>query len=287
MLLEMAVGDAYGAGFEFASLDVIEKHNNLSHFIAHPKHPIKPGCYTDDTQMSIAIAEAMLSPQPWTAKLLADKFVQVFKRDQRCGYSKKMYELLNTAQDGDQFLALVQPISDRSGAAMRSTPIGLFSSIAQVIEKTTLQASITHNTTDGINAAIVAALTTHYFIYSLGAKQDLGKFLNAHVDGNWIEPWSGAVGVQGMMCVRAAITTLMQSHSMSTLLKTCIAFSGDVDTVAAIALAAGSCSTEIAQDLPQHLVMSLENGTYGKDYLITLNRHLFDSFKVGEIGNGN
>ena len=53
---------------------------------------------------------------------------------------------------------------------------------------------------------------------------------------------------------------------MGDLLKTCIQFSGDVDTVAAIALAAGSCSTEIAQDLPAHLFDELENGQYGRGY---------------------
>jgi len=43
------------------------------------------------------------------------------------------------------------------------------------------------------------------------------------------------------------------------------------DTVATIALAAGSCSAEIAQDLPENLI---ENGTYGHDHLVALNRQL-------------
>jgi hypothetical protein len=61
---------------------------------------------------------------------------------------------------------------------------------------------------------------------------------------------------------------------MSSLLKTCIQFSGDVDTVAAIALAAGSCSSEIVQDLPVCLFDTLENGPYGKDYIGSLDRQL-------------
>ncbi len=69
------------------------------------------------------------------------------------------------------------------------------------------------------------------------------------------------------MSVQAAITALGGCSAMSDLLKTCIQFSGDVDTVAAIALAAGSCSAEIAQDLPAHLFDRLENGPYGRDYL--------------------
>ncbi len=68
---------------------------------------------------------------------------------------------------------------------------------------------------------------------------------------------------------------------MSDLLKTCIQFSGDVDTVAAIALAAGSCSTEIAQNLPVHLVNALENGQYGRDYIHLLDIQLM-AFSSGE-----
>jgi hypothetical protein len=40
------------------------------------------------------------------------------------------------------------------------------------------------------------------------------------------------------------------------------------------ALAAGSCSTEIAQDLPAHLFDELENGQYGRDYIRLLDTQL-------------
>ena len=52
------------------------------------------------------------------------------------------------------------------------------------------------------------------------------------------------------------------------------AISGDVDTVATIALGAASCSDEVAQDLPPHLAETLENGAYGRDYLVTLDVQL-------------
>jgi ADP-ribosylglycohydrolase len=76
------------------------------------------------------------------------------------------------------------------------------------------------------------------------------------------------------MSVRAAITAVMRNDSLSELLKDCIAYTGDVDTVAAIALAAASCSEEIAQDLPEHLITGLENNSYGRDYIIALDREL-------------
>jgi ADP-ribosyl-[dinitrogen reductase] hydrolase len=76
------------------------------------------------------------------------------------------------------------------------------------------------------------------------------------------------------MSVRAAITAIRQSDSLSGLLRRCVDFTGDVDTVAAIALAAGSCSDELSHDLPDHLVTGLGAGPYGRDYLISLDQRL-------------
>ncbi|MBD1938432.1 ADP-ribosylglycohydrolase family protein [Microcoleus sp. FACHB-68] len=280
MLLELAVGDAYGAGFEYAEQEIIDLHNNLSRYVKHPRHPLIPGCYTDDTQMSIAIAETIVSQKPWTPEVLAEAFVTAFKRDQREGYAGRFYQFLLGIKDGTQFLEQINWTSDKSGASMRAGPIGVFPTVQKVMEAATIQAAITHNTPDGINAAIAAALMSHYFIYQLGEKSNLGTFLETHVAGyQWGEAWQGEVGSKGWMSVRAAITAVMRNDSMSELLKDCIAFSGDVDTVATIALAAASCSVEIAQDLPDHLIVNLENGSYGRDYLINLDRHLMSLIK--------
>ncbi len=76
------------------------------------------------------------------------------------------------------------------------------------------------------------------------------------------------------MSTKAAITALMSSRSMSELLKKCISFTGDVDTVATIALAAGTHSEEIEQDLPEQLYQGLERGKFGYDYIRELDEKL-------------
>lgn len=286
MLLELAIGDAYGAGFEYAEPEIVESQNNLSSYVQHPRHQLKPGSYTDDTQMSIAIAETIISQQPWTPEVLASRFVATFKRDQREGYASRFYNFLLQVQDGHEFLSAINWTSDKSGAAMRAAPMGVFPTVEQVIQAATIQAAITHNTPDGINAAIAAALMSHYFIYKLGQKSELGKFLESHVSGEWSKPWTGKVKSQGWMSVTAAITAVMRNNSMSELLKDCVAFTGDVDTVGAIALAAASCSQEITQDLPDHLISGLENQAYGRDYLITLDQQLMSGNWQLVRGNG-
>lgn len=274
MLLELAIGDAYGAGFEYVEREMILQQNNLSSYVKHPSHHIQPGSYTDDTQMSLAIVEAIVSGEPWKPALLADRFVKVFQRDPREGYATGFYHFLEHVRDGEQFLRDMNPSSEKSGAAMRAAPIGIYPTIPLVIERCTMQAALTHNTPKGIHAAVAAALMTHYFLYRLGLKSELGLFLEEQVYGHWAGPWTGKVGSQGWMSVQAAVTALTRCDTMSNLLKTCIQFTGDVDTVAAIALAAGSCSPEIAQDLPAHLFDELENGQYGRDYIRLLDRQL-------------
>jgi ADP-ribosylglycohydrolase len=205
---------------------------------------------------------------------LAQQFVTVFKRDPREGYAQGFYHFLIDIEDGTDFLARIKPGSDKSGAAMRASPIGVFGTVATVLDKCRVQAAITHNTPDGIHAAQAAALMSHYFLYDLGRKSELGRFLEAHVPGQWSVPWTGKVREQGWMSVRAAITAVIASSSMSHLLTRCIDYTGDVDTVAAIALAAASASREVEQDLPPALYAGLEDGAFGRNYLEELDHKL-------------
>jgi ADP-ribosyl-[dinitrogen reductase] hydrolase len=270
MLVELAIGDAYGAGFEYVNRQLITQFNDLSRYVKHPRHSTKAGQYTDDTQMTLAIAEAIVSGEDWTPINLARRFVDVFKRDPREGYAMNFYGFLRKVKDGDQFLAEIIPTSDKSGAAMRAVPIGIFPTIKEVIEKSTLQSAITHNTPDGIRAGVASSLMAHYFLYNLGAREQLGEFIETHVEGQWKDAWRGQVSSKGWMSVKAAISAIHQHESLSDILRACIEYSGDVDTVATIALGAASCSPAIEHDLPDLLLYGLENGKYGRDYLTQL-----------------
>jgi hypothetical protein len=73
VLIELAVGDAYGAGFEYVDQSAVRTGNDLSRYVAHPRHQIAPGSYTDDTQMSLAVAEAIVDHLEWTPEVLAAK----------------------------------------------------------------------------------------------------------------------------------------------------------------------------------------------------------------------
>jgi ADP-ribosyl-[dinitrogen reductase] hydrolase len=276
VLVEAAIGDAYGAAFEYAD-PTAERPSDLSDYYAHPRHAIGRGRYTDDTEMSTAVAEAMLAG-PLSDESLAQWFVAAFKREERTGYAGSFYRFLKTVGSGADFLKRIQPQSEKSGAAMRGWVTGLYRTAGIVMEMAELQAKLTHDTAGGIASAKAAALMTHYFAYRLGPLEQVAEFVSDHVPGPWSRRRTEPVGSKGMDSVHAAIQAVVTHNRLSAILKQCIGFGGDVDTVATIALGAASLSINIAQDLPTHLYDKLEDGEWGKSYLIALDDRLKQRF---------
>ncbi|GAA4528163.1 ADP-ribosylglycohydrolase family protein [Amycolatopsis samaneae] len=276
MLIELAVGDAYGAGFEYADPEFVKAHNTLGGYVQHPHHRgVLPGRYTDDTQMTLAIAEQLVSGEPWTGRALAERFVRGYHRDPRDGYAGRFHQLLSDVGDGAELLARIRPDSDKSGAAMRAAPLGLLPTVPEVLRHTEIQARITHDTPAGVGAAQAAALAVHYCHFGLGPVSSVGQWIARVLpDGGWDRPWQGKVGPKGWMSVRAALTALAGHDSLSAMLRACVAYTGDVDTVATIALAAASRAPSITQDLPAVLLDGLETGPYGQSYLRDLDTRL-------------
>ncbi|ASR35643.1 hypothetical protein BAY61_12265 [Prauserella marina] len=283
MLVELAVGDAYGAGFEYVAADAVATDNTLTGYVRHPRHDgVRPGNYTDDTQQSLAVAELLISGQPWTRREVADRLVEVFRRDPRDGYARGFAQLIRTVGDGDELLRRISPHSDKSGAAMRAGPIGLLPTVTDVIHHARLQAKVTHDTPSGAESAVAAALAVHYCHADLGPVPEIAAWIERQVlasggTGGWAVPWEGPVGAKATMSVRAALTAIAGSAGLSGILRSCVAFTGDVDTVATIALAAASRSPRIARDLPTALVRGLENGPYGRAYLWRLDARLLSA----------
>jgi len=78
----------------------------------------------------------LVSDEAWTAENLADRFVDVYHRDPRAGYPSGFHGLLRAHHTGASLLATLNPSSDRSGAATRTTPIGLLPDIDSVLSLT-------------------------------------------------------------------------------------------------------------------------------------------------------
>lgn len=163
---------------------------------------------------------------------------------------------------------------------MRAAPCGLLADRSEVFDLAMWQASLTHGTRDGMNAAAASALLV--WLCRDGCPRDkLGVTIRGMVPGYaWDEPWRGPVPVDGVPVVRAAVTAVSRVDSLKKVLRLGVSFTGDVDTLLAVAMPAASLHPHITPDIPQNLIDGLENGQYGRDFLADLDWRLFTKFKV-------
>jgi ADP-ribosyl-[dinitrogen reductase] hydrolase len=292
ILYYMAIGDAYCLGAEYVAEDHpnVEQLLKFEKYISHPKYPLTPGVYTDDTQMSIANSEVLIAGKPYDNIAWANAWVDVFKRDPRKGYSKRFQKYLEEVDTGIDFLKTINPESNKNGAAMRSPVIGVLKTPAEVLKYSKMQAAITHNTPGGIFGAQAVALMSHYALWSYGPmdRLNLGEYLIEHLGKDLVKgeifkdvivtPWKGRVAGEemGINTAWSVFELLVSCDSMLQMLKQTLEWGGDADSIGAIALGIGSCRLE--DDLPEFLHTGLERGEYGGKFLKRLGAKLMIKF---------
>ena len=273
MLVEMGIGDAFGSCFEWIDYDCSKIAERLEYTVVEPSL-VPPGRYTDDTQMALAVVEMMLERgrSEWVPEIMADYFVNCFQRDQRRGYTPAFQMILMNCHTGQELLSKIHGNSERSGAAMRSAPIGLLP-WDDLNSFCKMQAKVTHDSPVGIASALTVARSVHYF-YTGGTKKEFTSWLHGQQDllemmddpTTWPQP-DRRVSTNGAECVKAALIAVIQSPKMTEVLKRSVNFGGDTDTIATIAMGIASQCPEIENDIPYGLIEHLEHGTYGYDYL--------------------
>ena len=278
MLLNVSIGDAYGVGFEFQKMDIVLANNNLTHYYNNRNDDISAGRYSDDTQMSLAIAELMLSGQKWTKKNIARFFLIAFKRDNRQGYAKGFYSFLSHCENEDDFLKNINPFSLRNGAAMRSVPLSFIKNKRKMIRLAAKQAKITHNTKEGILSSKAVALIGHYFLFKNGKKANLKSYLERSLHYTFDDNKSTQTKCDAIDTINAVLTVLMKSDSQSDILINSVALGGDTDSVASISCGLASLSNEYDQYIEPFLLNNLENNLYGKNYILILDKQLKQTY---------
>lgn len=290
MLLYIAIGDAVAAATEFVKPhehpQLIANTLRLDGYYQHPTHlKLKPGMYTDDTQMSIGVVEVLLTPSGHLPNALefAYAWTNAFHRDPRDGYARGFQAFLESHKTGETFLRDIRPDSDKNGACMRAVPIGAIGKKLDVLDVAKSQAKVTHNTPIGIFSAQIIALMSHFALHTNYPFRDMHTYLEMllgrHMRTLNIDlrlRWHGPVKSPATNTVHAVFDLLTHCSTLSEVLRGAIQFGGDTDSVASIAL--GIASTRMPNDLPQILFDTLENGPYGRDYLKTLGAQLMDAY---------
>jgi ADP-ribosylglycohydrolase len=278
-LTAVAIGDAYGAGFEFLPKGGYEAENTGERYYPHTLSPrLAAGCYSDDTQYALACTHYLLDGQILPGNL-SHHMVRAYMHDPR-GYSPRMKEALAKAAKTSQSLAdTLTEKGDSAGAASRATVFGLFRNEQAVREWAVAQALLTH-AGEGVDAAEAAALITYWLTYNT-SRHHLPDFLTQAFPQHeewWRERPQKRVMNKGLPAVQAALFCILEATSLRDLLVRCVNIGGDVDTVAAVALGAAWRCPDLPNDLPRSLWDGLENGMYGRDHLRALELKLLDKF---------
>ncbi len=147
VFLGVAIGDALGATTEFMT-----SHEIKAKYKVHKKIRgggwlgVKPGQVTDDTEMSLAIAQAILAEEKWNLGAIADNFL-TWMRNKPIDIGATVRKGITNYRLKGELEVPVNHWDAGNGALMRMAPVALFTlGDDHLLKRYSLeQARLTHN----------------------------------------------------------------------------------------------------------------------------------------------
>jgi len=234
----MAIGDALGATVEFMTAsEIAAKYGTFREIIGGGWLRLRPGQVTDDTEMALCIARAIVKNQAWSLEAVAENFVVWLKlKPVDCG---------DTCRKGIRAYLLHGQLESPSnkwdagnGAAMRILPAVLFSFPDEVLLNKYVieQAHITHNNPVSDTACLCLGHLLHTAL--CGAEK---SHLRRHVDGLTarfptfdFEPYRGLATAYVVDTLQTVFHWFFRGRSFEECLVGTVNQGGDADTTGAI-----------------------------------------------------
>jgi ADP-ribosylglycohydrolase len=200
--------------------------------------------YTDDTVLTIALADSILNKKP-----VVNTLYEYGNNYKNVGYGSTFRNWLQQAE--------LKPYNSwGNGSAMRVSPVGFaYHSEKDVLEKAKESAEVTHNHPEGIKGAQATAISI--FLARTGSSKDeireyvsknFGYDLSRNLDD--IRPgYRFDVSCQGS--VPEAIIAFLSSHDYESTIRLAISIGGDSDTIACIA---GGIAQAFYKEIPEYIV---------------------------------
>jgi poly(ADP-ribose) glycohydrolase ARH3 len=283
-LLGLAVGDALGGKFEAQPAEAIQsRFPTVASMIAYPQEEI---WYTDDTQMTIGVAETLLECGQIVETALCRAFVSNYVPSR--GYGRGTRVILDAIEDGRDYQQVAEAHfpggSFGNGAAMRVAPVGLLfhQDEQRLWEQARLSAWPTHRHPLGVEGAQLLALAVALCTTAERFDRDafFARLIAACESNEYHAKLTAAARVQSpgdlvelgnrieaLHSVPTAIASFaLMPESYEDTIGNVIRLGGDTDTLAAMAgaLSGAYCG---ARRLPGNLVALLENTPKGRDYI--------------------
>lgn len=291
-LLGLAIGDALGAHFEGQSPDWLHRrYPTPASLLQSP--PQSPWYYTDDTQMAMGVAEALIADQQIVEETLCAAFVANYTPSR--GYGRGARMVLDAMREGQDYTHWTNELfpggSYGNGAAMRVAPIGLLfhNRLDDAWEQARLSALPTHVHPLGIEGAQLIALAVAIsqrsqqidatrFLDELARRCQTSVFRDKLEAAKHVQDRDDLRGLGNGIAAQDSVVTaiacyLLWPDSYEQVLANAILLGGDTDTIAAMAGAISGAHLGIGA-IPAHLQECLEDGYKGRRYLTEIARQM-------------
>lgn len=257
VLLGTAVGDALGVPFESMLINnpalLAWDGNSFGDSIYHK---LSPGQYSDDTQMSLMVAESLIDNKGFNPEDLSARYVDWIVSKRARGYGKTTLMAVQNLLNGKSWSDSGVLGSHGNGTAMRAAPFGVYfrDDLDTLVKVVKIDSSITHVSEDAEAGAIAIAIATAYaandnweldgfidniceFLPESKVKKSIFS-LSSLIDNPNITPQQ-ALRILGTKpdvkeTVPAALYCFMKFNTFHSGVEAAIRAGGDTDTTAAI-----------------------------------------------------
>jgi poly(ADP-ribose) glycohydrolase ARH3 len=300
-LLGATIGDALGQAIGSTIYEFEEGDRQVSSYEIQALARVLPTLsYTDDTHMTIGVAESLKACKGFDGSHMVQRFIANYDKEPWRGYAPgppKIFELIKQGRSWNKAAAEIYPGgSFGNGAAMRVSPLGLFywNNHAQLIEAVYHASRITHHHPLGIEGAILQAIAVALAIEESPTSSFDAQFFTSNLLGYatedvyrtkiaLMEPLLASPddktriveelghGVEAFNSVPAAIFSFLSNHrSFISTVTYAISLGGDTDTIASMAGAISGAYLGI-DAVPSDWIEKVEN----REYISSLARKLW------------
>ena len=284
-LMGLAIGDALGAPVEgLDSRTIMETFGGGRGYLT--KLPVDVLHYTDDTQMTIGVAESLLDKGVVDEADMMSRFAANY--DPHRGYGQGARLVLEAARDGQDWRAVRDGLFENgsfgNGGAMRVAPVAVRFAHQpdRLWEQAAASARVTHTHELGIEGACLIATATAYALTQetidppelLNRLHDLAKTeeFQWQLKTALQRPLEDAFylfgnGLEAHRSVMTAILCfLLHQHSYVDTIAAAIGRGGDTDTIAAMAGGLSGAFLGV-KAIPQGFQERFEQQTKGLSYV--------------------
>ena len=295
-LVGLAIGDALGMPFEgFSSWVVGPILDQVQGFHESAYRGLRPGQWTDDTQMSLCLARSLIRRRKADPEDIAREYLDWFRSEDVRGIGSTTHSALNRLETGVTWResGVGGEQAAGNGTAMRAAPLGLlyYQDLEGLREACALDAEITHKNAEAVAGSRAVAFLVARLVAGVSSGKDLLHETVQYVDGSRVadnlrRSWEllkrganplqagEALGVGGYVVetvARSAFCFLYAPDDFAAAVTAAVRGGGDTDTAGAITGAWSGARVGLAGVPP-----SWQAGVEGGEAIATLARALYE-----------